>query len=132
MREITGHIVPEAVHTVTDGEGYEQRVAELTVSATDALGPGGANHHYRIEGFNCAPPMEIVFQKGGIVEAGTNGLTHEILLAIVIDRLESFQKGPYPSEYNSKALHYASMALECLKQRTRERVARGVEGKAVA
>lgn len=132
MREITGHIVPEVENVVTDATGNVERIAELTVGAMDAPGPGGANHHYRIEGFNCSPPMEIKFQRGGIREAGTNGLTHEILLAIVIDQLESFQKGPYPSEHNSKALHYVTMALECLKQRTRERVARGVEGQSVA
>lgn len=30
-----------------------------------------------------------------IAEVGTNGITHEALLAVLIDRLQSFQRGEY-------------------------------------
>ena len=50
------------------------------------------------------------------------------LLAILIDRLESFQKGPYASTYNGIALQHLRAAQESLLNRTRDRMARGVEG----
>jgi hypothetical protein len=36
---------------------------------------------------------QALFQNGPIAEVGVNGVTHEVLLAIVADRLRSFQKG---------------------------------------
>lgn len=63
-----------------------------------------------------------------IKEAGVNGLTHEALLAIVIDRLRSFQAGPFASTMNEQALRHIEQGLDHLQQRTRERIKRGVEG----
>ena len=68
------------------------------------------------------------FQNGPIAEVGTNGITHEALLAILIDRLEGFQKGPYAHGYNADALTSLRSAQASLKQRTIDRLARGVEG----
>lgn len=73
-------------------------------------------------------PVRIVFQEGPINEVGVNGLTHEVLLAILIDRLEGFQDGPYANDFNGNALHHLREAQEQLLDRTRERMARGVEG----
>jgi len=70
----------------------------------------------------------VTFQNGPIREAGVNGVTQEALLAIVIDRLESFQAGPFPSDQNAVALDHVKAALWHLKERTRMRLARGVEG----
>jgi hypothetical protein len=56
-------------------------------------------------------------------------LTNEVLAAILIDRLESFQAGPFPSDYNAYALIRFTEGLGALKGRTKERIARGVEGK---
>jgi hypothetical protein len=50
------------------------------------------------------------------------------LLAIVIDRLTAFQAGPFANKYNSEALDHAQQALDALRQRTIDRLARGVEG----
>jgi hypothetical protein len=74
----------------------------------------------------------IEFQKGGIQETGVNGVTHEVLLAIVADRLESFQNGPFHCDENRVALNHVTEALAALKSRTVARLARGVEGKTVA
>ena len=58
------------------------------------------------------------------------GVTNEALLAIVIDRLEGFQAGEFANEFNKAALPYCRAALGTLKARTRDRMDRGVEGKA--
>src|SRR4030095_3387233 len=70
----------------------------------------------------------ICFQNGPIQEAGVNGISQEALLAIVIDRLRSFQAGPYACRENALALTYIENGLMWLQKRTRERAARGVEG----
>lgn len=105
----------------------------LIVRVVDAPGQGGANHKYAIEynpnsgdGF----VYNINFQDGPISVDGNgiNGLTHEVLLAIVADRLRSFQKGPYSCKANACALTHIEEAQHWLQQRTLERMRRGVEG----
>ena len=75
-------------------------------------------------------PTTINFQNGPINEDGNgvNGLTHEVLLAIVADRLRSFQSGPYSCKANACALTHIEEAQHWLQQRTLERMRRGVEG----
>ena len=70
----------------------------------------------------------ISFQNGPISEAGVNGVSNEALLAIVIDRLEGFQRGQYSCRENALALTKLQEAMHWLHHRTRERMARGVEG----
>ena len=98
----------------------------LTVTVMDDPGAGGANHHYHVSG--SLVDTSIHFQNGPIAEAGVNGLTHEVLLAIVADRLRSFQKGPYSCKANACALTHIEEAQHWLQQRTIERMRRGVEG----
>jgi hypothetical protein len=71
-----------------------------------------------------------LFQNGPIsVDGnGVNGVTHEALLAIVADRLRSFQKGQYSCKANACALTHIEEAMHWLQQRTIERMRRGVEG----
>lgn len=107
----------------------------LDIIVTDQPGSGGANHAYRVEHAATAgvPPMlEVNFQNGPIAEVGVNGVTQEILLAIVIDRLRSFQAGPFSSRENALALTKCEEALHWLQQRTIERMRRGVEGRSIA
>lgn len=115
----------------------------LSITVMDAPGSGGANHHYRIEGFNTTSnasdpfverhggPAEhatVLFQNGPIPEVGVNGVTHEALLAIVADRLRAFQAGPFACKANACALTHIEEAQHWLQQRTIERMRRGVEG----
>lgn len=110
----------------------------LTITVIDEPGAGGACHSYRIGGFNTETnpsdegPVynfaDILFQNGPIAEVGVNGVTHEALLAIVADRLRSFQKGPYSCKANACALTHIEEAQHWLQQRTIERMRRGVEG----
>lgn len=114
----------------------------LKITVLDEPGSGGANHQYAIEwkapvdgrGFRDQETGDwrdatlIRFQDGPIAEVGVNGLTHKALLAIVADRLRSFQKGPYSCKANACALTHIEEAMYWLQQRTLERMRRGVEG----
>ena len=127
MRDITDHIV--------EGDSANH---QLAISVLDEPGAGGANHVYTILGMNVSsnPGMDyadpqdtnIIFQNGPIKEAGVNGITQEVLLAIGIDRLRSFQAGPYSCRDNAVALTKCEEALMWLQRCTRERIKRGVEG----
>jgi hypothetical protein len=109
----------------------------LNVLVIDEPGAGGANHQYVIEhnpGAEDWFSYGIRFQNGpiGVDGNGVNGVTHEALLAIVADRLRSFQKGPYACKANACALTHIEEAQHWLQQRTLERMRRGVEGTHVA
>lgn len=116
MRVITSHVV--------EGDSLNH---QLNIEVLDDPGWGGANHSYAI-GHRGEQITAFKFQKGPIAEAGVNGVSNEALLAIVIDRLEGFQRGDFQSNYNERALMNARWALEALQARTKDRLARGVEG----
>lgn len=104
----------------------------ISVGTHDRLCPGGAPIGYIVTldydgtGNDCHN-VPLHFQAGPVAENGTNGLTNEVLLAIVADRLEHFQKGPFPCGANEEALGHVRKALAWLFARTRDRVNRGVE-----
>lgn len=112
---------------------------QLTIAVTDEPGAGGANHRYEVSGFDASANPScgrepgnvakvILFQNGPINEVGVNGLTQEVLIAICIDRLRGFQKGPYACRENALALTKLEEAQMWLQSRTRARMDRGVEG----
>jgi hypothetical protein len=70
----------------------------------------------------------IGFQDGPVKEFGYNGNSHEALLAILLDRMEGFQKGEYACHDNQMALDHLQGARLWLHKRTMDRVARQVEG----
>lgn len=93
------------------------------------IGPGGAHHHYEVRRKGeSVVQMRFSFQDGPIKETGVNGIMDENLLAIVIDRLRGFQSGPYACRANAIALTHLEEALMWLKERTKDRIVRGVEG----
>lgn len=118
--------------TTHDIEGLNGHV---NVNVMDEPGPGGAPHHYRVEPIAQDHPQgaintaDIRFQKGGIADSGVNGVSNEALLAVVIDRLQCFQKGPFACRENALALTKLEEGMHWLHHRTRERLARGVEGR---
>ncbi|MBN1628153.1 MAG: hypothetical protein JW990_00165 [Thermoleophilia bacterium] len=71
------------------------------------------------------------FQEGPIAEAGPNGLTQEVLIAICLDRLRSFQQGDFRCRENALAITKLEEAQHWLFHRTRARMERGVEGRSV-
>ncbi len=103
----------------------------IIIEVSDEPGAGGANHEYEVK-LPSGQRTNISFQNGPINEKGVNGLTQEVLLAIVVDRLRSFQKGPYACRENALALTKIEEAQHWLHSRTRTRMARGVEGTSVA
>ena len=111
----------------------------ITITVADDPGAGGANHRYVISGLdmdkNPSQPagcqygeINLLFQNGTIPENGVNGVTQEVLLAIVADRLRSFQSGPFACKENACALTHIEEAMHWLQQRTIKRMRRGVEG----
>lgn len=115
MRELTDHKI----------NGLNEA---LKISVLDEPGEGGACHKYLIHTEGMRPNCAIEFQNGPIQVAGVNGVSQEALLAILIDRLRSFQKGAYSCRENAIALTHCEDALMWLQKRTRDREARGVEG----
>lgn len=130
----------------------------LAITVMDAPGSGGANHHYMLtladwtrnpDGSNPHHVWDIQFQNGPIQgPEDFNGITNEALLAVLIDRMRGFQgmlphqqrgpdplgidvrpdPAPYRSRENACALTHLEEALMWLQKRTRDRMARGVEG----
>lgn len=70
----------------------------------------------------------IHFQEGPIKENGVNGVANEDLIAMVICRLEHFQKSEFSCRENAVAITKLEEALLWLRKRTMGRVKRGVEG----
>lgn len=71
---------------------------------------------------------QVQFQKGPIKEVGVNGVMNEDLIAMVIDRLYSFQESEYKCRENAIAITKLEEALMWLGKRTQDREDRGVEG----
>ncbi len=122
MRELTSHKINECNDAIT-------------IKVLDEPGQGGACHNYQVSwpfkhpnGREMVADQTIMFQNGPIKEVGTNGITQEVLLAILIDRLEHFQRGPYACAENAEALMNLFSAQTALHSRTKARVVRGVEG----
>lgn len=99
----------------------------IVVQVLDEPGAGGASHEYGVK-LPSGESTTISFQNGPIAESGVNGLTQEVLLAIVADRLRSFQAGTYACRENALALTKIEEAQHWLHSRTLARMQRGVEG----
>jgi hypothetical protein len=108
MREITSH----KAHGTSDH-------IDITVREQPA--------HYRLvvshRGNDKAPwadtehLQELYFQAGEIQKVGSNGLTIEAVLAVLIDRMEWEQSGPLSSPEGQLALERARGALLALHSR---------------
>lgn len=88
-----------------------------------------APHCYKIINAKCEEVLcYIHFQEGPVKEVGINGIFHEDLINIVIDRLETFQESDFACDDNQKALECFKEGLEHLRNRTRDRENRKVLG----
>lgn len=108
---------------------------QIHIAVLDEPGQGGACHHYRMS-LSCKSPegkvselrIDVMFQNGPVKEFGENGFTNESLLAIVEHRLVCFQAGAFACRENAIALTKLQECMMWLQKRTRDRLARGVEG----
>lgn len=115
MREIHGHEINDCNE-------------QIRITADERnIHNGNASHVYTVA-WNDKDGTILPFQNGPIKEAGVNGITQEVLLAILIDRLECFQDSVYKCQENQLALIALRDARDHLLSRTRKRLARGVEG----
>ena len=95
-----------------------------------------APHHFKvydagsIDANGCPNNLlgKIDFQEGPIKECGVNGVCNEDVIAMVILRLEHFNKSEYSCRENALAITKLEEALLWLRKRTIGREARGVEG----
>jgi len=70
----------------------------------------------------------IHFQEGPIKECGVNGVYNEDLIAMVICRLEHFQKSEFACRDNGMAITKLEEAMLWLRKRTIGRENKGIEG----
>jgi hypothetical protein len=109
----------------------------IDLEALGEPGPGGAHQSYRItrpvllrdgDGETVHIQQILSFQSGD-PNREINGISNEVLLAIVQDRLAGFVDGPFSTMDSEIALRHVGTALQMLQRRTADRVARGVAGK---
>ena len=63
--------------------------------------------------------LHVLFQNGPVAINGVNGLTNELLLALVAHRLACFQSGTFACIENETALKSTLAALDALEGRTK-------------
>lgn len=115
MRQITTH---------HDGHGLNESI-DLRADDPDQ---SGASHAYGAE-IDGELILALQFQQGPRhVEGSTPGMTEAALLAVLIDRLQGFQSGPYSCRENAIQLTKLEEVLHWTKARADERAKRGVLG----
>lgn len=75
-----------------------------------------------------APYGYVRFQDGPMLQVGTNGTSLEVVLQVLIERLEGYQRGPFPCVENRLALLAGKAMLAALDWRTMNRRIDGTEG----
>ena len=113
-------------HIVPGDTGY------CTVSADDRDPRCGNAAHEFIVTPDGGTPQIIRFQHGPVKEHGVNGVQDSAVIAVLIERFEGFQAGNFACEANAAVLGHLRAALNANLQRTRDRVARQVEGTSAA
>ncbi len=101
-----------------------------TVYAIDEKGNGGANHKYNIV-CDCRSDSRLIdFQNGARKEEGSeHGIIDSDLLEIVLDRMKSFQQGPFSSRENAIVITKLEECLMWMNRRVEDRIERNVLGK---
>lgn len=107
------------IHEADGGAVYVNAISKLE-HGTDVEG-----HMYDLHAG--IDHQRVYFQNGTVPQVGHNGTTNEAVLAVVIHRLK-FLNGKFPCRENALAITKLEEAKMWLEERTRNRVARGVEG----
>lgn len=122
MREIITH------------RGYPSINDLIRIETGDEPNKAGASNKYNLSLFHSNQWQKIAdikFQEGSMKDEGTsiNGISNESLLAIVLDRLQSYQSGSFSCRENAIAITKLEETLMWLHSRTKERINKGIEGK---
>lgn len=113
------------IETHHDGYGLNETI---TLTADDR-NESGASHHY-VATIGGVEVLRVQFQKGQVKEIkSTPGVTENVLLAIVLDRMEGFNAGPYRCRENSLVATKVEEAIHWLRSRALDRFKRGVLGR---
>lgn len=115
----------------------------IVVKTADLRASDNAHHKYTIEVYGdpsggVQPQWAVLhselieFQNGGLKEVGPNGITDQALIAIVLDRLRSFNDGQYRCRENSMMITKLEEALMWGEKRGNDRARRNVEGERIA
>lgn len=104
-----------------DGPGHDNACRQYVIHADDSITPPVTQPGVTVY-------ETISFQNGPIAERGVNGVSIEAVLAVIEHRLLGLQSGDYACRENAVALTKVQEAMLWLHKRTRDRMARGVEG----
>jgi hypothetical protein len=112
--------LPRSLH-VREIRGHEINAINAQIRITSD--EEAINYSIRTEAPAPAPSFwtDIKFQSGPVADCGVNGLTNEVLLTVIADRLETFQKGGRSCRENDMALIKVQEALHWLIHRVRAR-----------
>lgn len=88
----------------------------------------GAPHNFSVYSKDGDFLGGVNFQEGPIKEAGINGVMNEDLIAMIITRLQHFQKTEFACRENALAITKLEEALLWLRKRTMKREMKGIEG----
>lgn len=110
----------------------------VIVRTADERASDNAHHKYEIlvvneaqssnETSQIVEDCRLIFQNGGLKEVGANGITDQALIAVVLDRIRSFNDGQFRCRENSIVITKLEEALLWLEKRGNDRARRGVEG----
>lgn len=107
------------------GQHEHTQVVELKKDTVD-----GVPSIYYIEGVKLHNVITAIpFQSGPVKETETiDGVFHEDLIAICIDRLRYFQETKFNCDENREAIIFLEAALSALNRRTIRRASEGKKG----
>jgi len=128
---------------ITDHKNNKFNRECVSVVTADERASDNAHHKYEIrvtaaDKNGCVPPETFVevcqlnFQNGGLKEVGANGITDQALIAIVLDRIRSFNDGQFRCRENSMVITKLEEAMLWMEKRSNDRARRGVEGERVS
>lgn len=120
--------IQEVQLTIIEGSTINQG---LVIRADGFFDVDTACDHYSVSGFTSEDMQgeaRIPFQHGLVSEVGTNGLSDEAMVAILIDRFTAKQSGPLQCDEWRETLIRFQQAQAWMQARTLARISRGVEG----
>lgn len=112
-----------------DGLGLAETI-KLTMSGKDVVA-GNGRHEFNAE-VDGKQVMYAQFQRGHPKDPdSTPGILDSVMMAVLIERYEAFQSGPFHCTENDAILGHLRQAMELTKARAKERASRDVLNKYV-